>query len=36
LPRPRADHSRGRRVSKPVPLTLSMRPPKRPCNESPV
>ncbi|MET2836848.1 hypothetical protein, partial [Mycobacterium tuberculosis] len=21
---------------KPVPLTLSMRPPKRPCNESPV
>lgn len=23
-------------VSKPVPLTLSMRPPKRPCNESPV
>ncbi|WP_236729828.1 hypothetical protein, partial [Mycobacterium tuberculosis] len=26
----------GRRVSKPVPLTLSMRPPKRPCNESPV
>jgi mycofactocin biosynthetic radical S-adenosylmethionine protein MftC len=33
-PRPRADHSRT--TSKPVPLTLSMRPPARLCNESPV
>jgi mycofactocin biosynthetic radical S-adenosylmethionine protein MftC len=39
-PRPRVDHSRGKRVSTPVPLTLSMRPPAHPparlCNESPV
>lgn len=35
-PRPRVDHSRGKRLSTPVPLTLSMRPPSRLCNESPV
>jgi hypothetical protein len=35
-PRPRADHSHGRRTGKPVPLTLSMRPPARLCNESPL
>jgi len=34
-PPPRADHSRGRR-REPVPLKLSMRPPTRLCNESPV
>lgn len=43
-PRPRADHSRGKRIRQPVPLTLSLRPPTvtpaappaRLCNESPV
>lgn len=35
-PRPRVDHSRGKRISTPVPLTLSTRPPSRLCNESPV
>ena len=43
-PRPRADHSRGKRIRQPVPLTLSLRPPAvtpatppaRMCNESPV
>lgn len=43
-PRPRADHSRGKRIRQPVPLTLSVRPPvltpaappARLCNESPV
>jgi mycofactocin radical SAM maturase len=35
-PRPRVDHSRGRRVGEPVPLKLSMRPPARLCNESPL
>jgi hypothetical protein len=31
-PRPSADHSRG----KPIMLTLSTRPPAKPCNESPI
>ena len=35
-PRPRVDHSRGRRVGEPVPLKLSMRPPTRLCSESPL
>jgi mycofactocin radical SAM maturase len=36
-PRPSGDHSRRRRVSGPVPLTLSTRiPPKRLCDESPI
>jgi mycofactocin biosynthetic radical S-adenosylmethionine protein MftC len=35
-PRPAGDHSHGRRSSGPVPLKLSMLPPKRLCNESPV
>ena len=37
-PRPSGDHSRGSRLSSagPVPLTLTTRPPARPCNESPV
>ena len=38
-PRPAGDHSRGRRKSGPVPLTLSLQPPAPPqrlCNESPV
>jgi mycofactocin biosynthetic radical S-adenosylmethionine protein MftC len=35
-PRPAGDHSHGRRSSGPVPLKLSMHPPKRLCNESPV
>jgi mycofactocin biosynthetic radical S-adenosylmethionine protein MftC len=39
-PRSRVDHSRGKRIATPVPLTLSMRPPAhapaRLCNESPV
>ena len=37
-PGPSGDHSRGSRLSSagPVPLTLTTRPPARPCNESPV
>ena len=35
-PRPAADHSRGVAITSPVPLTLSMRPPARLCNESPI
>ena len=39
-PRPRVDHSHGRPVREPVPLTLTVRPPAhapaRPCNESPL
>jgi hypothetical protein len=39
-PRPRADHSHGRPVRQPVPLTLTVRPPAEPparlCNESPL
>ena len=37
VPRPNGDHSRHSRHSRPpVPLTLTSRPPARPCNESPV
>ena len=38
-PRPSGDHSRGRRQSGPVPLTLTVPPrtaPAKLCNESPV
>jgi mycofactocin radical SAM maturase len=35
-PRPRGDHSHAPRVSGPVLLTLSMRPPARLCSESPI
>jgi len=35
-PRPAADHSRGKPITSVVPLTLSMRPPARLCNESPI
>lgn len=35
-PRPAADHSRGKPITTVVPLTLSMRPPARLCNESPI
>lgn len=35
-PQPAADHSHRRRAGGPVPLTLSRRPPRRLCSESPV